>query len=187
MLVNHIASSAYRLQDTLDAVLEISKLEAEVRSLHPERIDVVQVVTETVQELRPMAEEDGVQLRTVLEPSACPMRLDPSALSTILTNLVNNAVKFTPEGGTVTVDLPEPAGGPLTLRVIDTGVGIDESFREEIFEPFTQESVGADREHEGSGLGLAITRHLVELMNGEIDVRSEKGEGTTFTVRLPGA
>ena len=185
-LVRHIATGAYRLKDTLDAVLEISKLEAEARSLHLRTVDVVQEIHKTVDVLRSTATEAGVELRLFVEPDAWQMQVDPSAFGTIVTNLVHNAIKFTPSGGTVTVDVPDPeVEGRFLLRVIDTGIGIKASFLDEIFEPFTQESVGANREKGGSGLGLAITRHLVELMDGDITVHSEKGEGSTFELYLP--
>ena len=101
----------------------------------------------------------------------------------ILTNLLSNAFKFTSTGGvTVTV---EAYADHVVLRVADTGIGIDASFLPRIFEEFTQESEGHARSHEGSGLGLTITRRLVELMNGDITVTSEKARGTTFTLTFP--
>jgi len=98
-------------------------------------------------------------------------------------NLVSNAVKFTDEG-MIRVGLATE-GDWLRLQVQDTGVGIDPKFLPHIFEEFRQENNGLTRAHQGSGLGLAITHRLVEMMGGRIEVQSEKGKGTTFTVWLP--
>ncbi len=100
-----------------------------------------------------------------------------------MVNLVSNAVKFTDEG-MIRVGLATE-GDWLRLQVQDTGVGIDPKFLPHIFEEFRQENNGLTRAHQGSGLGLAITHRLVEMMGGRIEVQSEKGKGTTFTVWLP--
>jgi signal transduction histidine kinase len=109
---------------------------------------------------------------------------DEGALKRIVTNLAENAIKFTPTGGAVEVRVRDD-GADAVLEVADTGVGIDAEFLPDIFNAFEQEEGGIDREHEGSGLGLAITKRLTEALGGTIDVESEKGEGTCFTVRLP--
>ena len=109
--------------------------------------------------------------------------VDPAALAQILEHLLDNALKFTCEGG-VTVHLearPEEA----CLRVVDTGCGIDPAFQPYVFEMFRQESEGLSRTYQGNGLGLTIVRRLVEELRGTIHVESEKGKGAAFTVRLP--
>lgn len=109
--------------------------------------------------------------------------LNEDALHRILDNLLSNAIKFT-DAGRVTVEV-RSGTEDVRIRVADTGIGIEESFREDLFEDFTQESTGLSRTHEGSGLGLAIARRLAEKMNGAIDVESTRGEGSVFTVRFP--
>src|SRR5690606_21016208 len=108
---------------------------------------------------------------------------DKGALSSILHNLLSNALKFTEEGE-VAVRV-EADAGVVRVSVRDTGIGIDASFVPELFSPFRQESTGLSRSHEGSGLGLSIARQLAERMDGAITVESRKGAGSTFTVSFP--
>jgi signal transduction histidine kinase len=98
--------------------------------------------------------------------------------------LLENALKFTPEGGRITLRVRRD-GDDAILEVEDTGIGISEEALPDIFDAFKQESEGLDREYEGSGLGLSNVRKLTDLLGGSIDVESEKGHGTCFTVRLP--
>jgi signal transduction histidine kinase len=111
---------------------------------------------------------------------------DRGALRRVLHNLLSNAVKFTEAGGSVTTRVD---AGPdrVAIEVEDTGVGIAPERLPELFEPFKQAAGGPERSHEGSGLGLAVTKRLVNHMDGEIDVDTECGEGTCFTVSLPRA
>jgi signal transduction histidine kinase len=138
-------------------------------------------VERTVELLQPQAEEKDLTLQ-MEAPEALPAHLDPGATGRILDNLVGNAIKYTPDGGRVDVCLRSDDAW-AELKVRDTGKGIDEDLLPNLFEPFVQ-APGEDGRDEGSGLGLAITKRLVEGMNGEIDVDTELGEGTCFTVRL---
>lgn len=180
----HIFDSAQRLQETLEAMLSLSKLESGAYELRPERLDLAALIEEVAGELSPRVQEAGVKLSAELPNSSFEGRYDEHALRRVLSNLLRNAIKFTPEGGHVEVRarLEEDA---LTLEVEDSGIGISEEAQENIFTPFEQESKGPTREHEGTGLGLAIVREFVEVMDGTIGFESEKGEGTCFTVRLP--
>jgi signal transduction histidine kinase len=173
-----------RLMDTLDSVLQLSKLEA--GALHPtaERIDLVATARKIVDLYRSQAEAAAVALRFESEVASLSGTHDPTLVRRVLSNLLSNALKFTPEEGTVTVRVRAP-DDQVVLTVADTGVGISDAFRPRLFDAFTQESVGLEREHEGSGLGLAIVQRLVELMDGRIDVDSTKGEGTCIRVVLP--
>jgi len=173
-----------RLMDTLDSVLQLSKLEAGVTTPDTERVDLVAQARETCMLFRSQAEDAQIDLRFDPAVDALPGRWASTAVQRVLSNLLSNALKFTPAGGTVTVRI-DRAGDVATMVVEDTGVGISEEDRSRIFEAFTQESEGLQREHEGSGLGLAIVRRLVDLIGGQIDLESTKGEGTCFTVRLP--
>jgi PAS domain S-box-containing protein len=150
-------------------------------------------VSELVQELDPMI---GPQLAakflrySVYLTDADVVVADREKLAQVLINLVSNAVKFTPEGGSVTIDCPRRADGttPDSLRFIrvrDTGVGIPEGKQAVVFEPFVQVDVAPSRRSEGAGLGLAISRDLSRGMGGELRVRSIEGEGASFTISLP--
>ena len=173
-----ILESSRRLLDTLNSVLDLSKLNRE-EQLAPERTDVGAEVRDTVRLFRPQAEAAGVSL-AVEGPSSVPATLDPSALHRCCSNLVSNAIKYTGEGGAVTVRV-RTDDDEVVVVVADTGAGIDPSIRDTLFDPFEQ----SGDESEGAGLGLAITHRLVSLMGGRIDVESTPGEGATFTLRLP--
>ncbi len=130
-----------------------------------------------------MAQQGGLYLRVERATVDTTASLDKSLLSRVLNNLIGNAIKFTNEGGVVvTVGTDEEQ---VWVQVADTGIGISPTFIPHLFEEFRQESTGLSRAYEGSGLGLAISRRLVETMGGAIEVESEKGVGTTFTVHLP--
>ncbi|PEN08811.1 histidine kinase [Longimonas halophila] len=181
---NLIHTSSQRLMETLKSVLDLSKLEAGAMDLSPKPVQVDAEVQSTVDLFQPRASAQDVTLTTHGVDAKCRAVLDKSALDRVLSNMISNAIKFTPSGGSVDVYL-HPTPDAIEIAVADTGVGIDEAFLPDLFEAFTQESTGNTRAFEGSGLGLAITKRLVDLMGGTISVESTKGEGTTFTVRLP--
>jgi signal transduction histidine kinase len=178
-----ILTSSRRLLDTLNSVLDLSKLDREEVHLEPERTDVGTEVRDTVRLFRRQAEEAGVSLE-VEAPTPLPAALDPSALHRCCSNLVSNAVKYTGEGGAVTVRARAEAD-TVVVTVADTGVGIDPAFHDTLFDPFEQSDEGAQQKEGGTGLGLAITQRLASLMGGTIEVESTPGEGSAFTLRLP--
>ena len=178
-----ITSSGKRLMDTLNSVLDVARLKAGQVQLTPEPFDLAAFIRETVQITHSEAEQQDLYLRADV-PDSLPVVLDRGALSRILSNLLGNAIKFTDEGGvTVLLDVPAAAPDRVRLTVRDTGAGISDAFLPHLFEEFRQEATGAD--HPGSGLGLSIVHRLVGLMDGTIDVESERGRGTTFIVTLP--
>ncbi len=177
-----IAGGGRRLLATLNSVLDLARLDAGRQTLRLRPLDVADALRRGTDLLRPLAERRGLTL-TYDGPASFVAPADEGALDRVLVNLLGNALKFTERGG-VTVSLA-PTDTALVLSVADTGIGMDASFLPHVFSEFRQESEGERRSHEGSGLGLAITRRLVELMEGTITVTSERGAGTTFTVRLP--
>ncbi|MFO8099048.1 MAG: PAS domain-containing protein [Salinibacter sp.] len=178
-----IERSSYRLLNTIDSVLDLAKLETGAVAPDRESVDLVDELLGTAEMFQPQADEHDLTLRTeVQEPMTA--RLDPSMLHRILDNLISNALKFTEAGGTVTLRA-RGTDDTVTIEVEDTGPGIPEAFLPNLFESFAR---GAHQTAvEGSGLGLAITKRLTELLGGTVDVDSEVGVGTTFTVRLPRA
>jgi len=176
-----IRQSSTRLKDVLNSVLRLSKLEVGAVEFEPEELDLATEVERTVNLLQPQADEKDLALR-MEAPDELLAHLDPGATGRILDNLVSNAIKYTPEGGRVEVRL-EAADGCAQLEVDDNGQGINEDFLPNLFEPFVQ-APGEDGREEGSGLGLAITKRLVEGMGGQIDVDTEPGLGTCFTVQF---
>ncbi|MBB4091399.1 ATP-binding protein [Salinibacter ruber] len=191
-----IEHSGERLMETLTGVLNLSRLEAGEMDLSPEPACLSEQARQLARELRPQAEEKGLELQ--VEAGAAPVRVwaDEGGLQIVIRNLLSNAIKYTEEGG-VTVrtyreDRDQEDGHPqedswAVLEVEDTGIGMDPDLAEGLFEPFRQASEGFGREYEGTGLGLAVTCRATERMEGSIEVDTEKGEGTCFTVWLPQA
>ncbi len=179
-----IYQSGQRLMKTLDSVLQLSKLEAGAYDLEREPLSLDRLVEDTTELLRPSAAEKAITLTTAVQDSPIPGRWNEGALNRILENLLENAIKFTPEGGRVEVRTWAEDNAAV-LEVEDTGVGIRKEALSEIFEAFKQESEGLTREYEGSGLGLPIVQRLVDAHGGALTVDTEKGGGSCFTVRLP--
>ena len=182
-LIDLIEQSGKRLLNTLNAVLDLSMLEAGSLSLDNEWFDVVEAVQEKMEALEPFAREKGIGLDIAAPMPRIPAYLDRTCLDRILTHLIDNAIKFTREGQ-VTVAIRADAGR-LSIRVEDTGVGICQEFQPHLFDDFKQESSGLARSHEGVGLGLAVTKRMVTLMGGEIGVESVKGRGSVFEITFP--
>lgn len=180
-----IKRSGQRLMETLDAVLNLSKLEAGEMDLSVKRIDLASRAEEVAEQFRRQAEEKGIHFRVETRDSVRVLA-DDGALQIILGNLLSNGIKYTKDGGQLCVRVyrSEDRG---VLEVEDTGIGMDPENAEDLFEPFRQESEGITREYEGTGLGLAVTRKATHHMNGSIEVETEKGRGTRFTVYLPTA
>jgi signal transduction histidine kinase/CheY-like chemotaxis protein len=175
-----------RLQSQLiNDLLDVSRIVAGKLQLDYQAVDLLAVVDDTVDSLRRDAEARGLTLQTSLDPATGPVLGDATRLQQVVGNLLSNAMKFTPAGGRITVDL-RPDGAGSCLMVTDTGIGIEASVLPHIFDRFRQADTTSRRGHGGLGLGLAIVRHLVELHGGT--VRAESGgrdAGTTFIVRLP--
>jgi PAS domain S-box-containing protein len=188
-----IEDGGKRLTETLSAILTLARLETGRVEIDLEELVVSDEVREIATMIQPQAERKGLRFEVSVASRAAQarMRVDRGAFTSILQNLVSNAVKFTEKGGvTITVDVDEPSsaarpGSQVHIHVVDTGIGIDTSFMAHIFEPFKQESSGLSRSHEGSGLGLSIAHQLAEKMHGRVTVVSEKGHGSRFTVSFP--
>ncbi|MCS3669225.1 PAS domain S-box-containing protein [Salinibacter ruber] len=206
-----IEQSGKRLLETLNGVLNLSKLQAGQMEMEAGPIDLPEQARLAAGELRPEAEEKEISLE--LETGGGPAALaeadifaeaDEGGVQIVLRNLLSNAIKYTDEGG-VTVrayredadqkdgdqkDGDQEDGNPqedswAVLEVEDTGIGMDPEVAEVLFEPFRQASEGISREYEGTGIGLAVTREAVDQMGGSIEVETQKGQGTCMTVRLP--
>lgn len=180
---SHIVASARRLYETFNSVLGFAQLEGGESLLDVKPIRTAEPLEEVIPQLRARAEDKGLILRLVDRAGSAHVEADGAGLKRILGNLVGNAIKFT-ERGEIEVEVSASAER-VFIRVRDTGVGIASSFLPRVFDEFQQESNGLDRSHDGSGLGLAITRRLVDLMGGTIEVESEKGLGSIFTVAFP--
>lgn len=171
-----------RLLRLVNQLLDLQRLDAGRMQPSFRPCDMTDFVSQTVDSFRPYCDKKGIALVTSL--TACPqIYLDLEKFDKVLYNLLSNAMKFTPEGGKITVML-QPAGDHCLLKVTDTGIGIRPDQMPHLFERFRQAEGSANRSYEGSGLGLALVKELVDLHGGQISVESVYGEGTTFTVWL---
>lgn len=179
-----ILASGQRLLVLVEAILEMSRLDAADGVLARESVDIGALLEERVAAHRGAAASGGVTTRLDVAPDAGSLALDPRALRRMLDALLDNAIKFNREGGTVVVSARR-AGGALEISVADTGIGITQEDMARLFKPLVQLDAGLARRHGGIGLGLALARRLAELHGGTIEVQSEPGQGSTFTVHLP--
>jgi signal transduction histidine kinase/CheY-like chemotaxis protein len=175
-----------RIQAQLvEDLLGVSRMGSGMLRLDLEPVDLVRIVGEAVEVVRPGAEAREVTISVSAEPGALPMLADARRLQQVAWNLLSNAVKFTPSGGRVDVRVTRKDRLAILL-VRDTGVGIEPGFLPRVFDTFSQQDESTTRSQQGLGLGLAITRHLVALHGGAIEARSDgPGTGSSFEVRLP--
>jgi PAS domain S-box-containing protein len=179
-----IEKSGRRLLDTLNSVLNLSRLEAGEMDLTIKSVDLTEEVREVTDIFQPQVADASLEMEVQLPTSPVRARVDPGGLRIVLRNLLSNAVKFTEAGGTVWVRV-RTVDDEAVLAVEDTGVGIEPEHVSSLFDTFEQGATDPNRSHEGSGLGLAVTKRLVERMDGRIEVDTTKGEGTCFTVAWP--
>ncbi len=177
-----IETSGKRLLETIEGILDLSRLESNTVSLVPRRISLEVEARRIVSLLELQAREKGIAVYVDAE-SPVQAYVDVHYLGRVLMNVVGNAIKFTPSGN-VRIVLSNNAD-TVEIKIIDTGIGISEEFLPHLFEEFYQESDGLARTFEGTGVGLRIAKRLVELMGGSISAESEKGKGSTFTISLP--
>jgi signal transduction histidine kinase/ActR/RegA family two-component response regulator len=182
-----IQSAGKHLLSLINDVLDLSKIEAGKMGLHLETFDVSQAIEEMVTTLQPAAAKNANSIHVHLADNVNTMRADVTKVRQILFNLLSNACKFT-DHGTVTVDVDQihvEKRDWIQFRVSDTGIGISAKQKENLFQEFAQADASIARKYGGTGLGLAITHRFVQLMKGRINVESEPGRGSVFTVQLP--
>jgi signal transduction histidine kinase/PAS domain-containing protein len=181
--VERVRMSAMHLLYLIDELLSFARLEAGQQQIRLQDVDACAIVEEVTAVLEPLAGERGLNLRVEADGPVV-LRTDPARLRQVLLNLVGNAIKYTPQGE-VCLEARTGAGGAAEFRIRDTGVGIASEHLPRIFEPFWQVDSSERARHGGTGLGLSVVRRLVHLLAGSIDVESEVGRGSVFTVSLP--
>lgn len=176
-----IASSAALQAQLIDDLLDVSRIMTNKFAITEARVDLRDVLEDSVSGMRPIAAAKNISLRKNAEPSVL-INGDQARLRQVLTNLLTNAIKFTPPGGLIETRLSHD-GSFAVIEVSDTGEGISAAFLPYVFE---RRSQATERRFAGLGLGLAIVKHIIELHHGSVEVRSEgEGKGATFTVRIP--
>ena len=182
-----VQAGAKHLLALINDLLDLAKIDAGKAELSLAATDCKEVIEEVAASLRPQAEAKGLEF-TVAVPQGLTVRSDRRALSQIVINLVNNAIKFTERGGIRLKAEHRQAGESrrLEISVEDTGIGIRPEDQKKLFGAFTQVDNSANRRYEGTGLGLHLSRKLAHALGGNIEMRSEHGKGSTFVLTLPG-
>ena len=181
-MVRVIAESAERMLGMVNQILEFTRLRAHLMPLERRPVDLAKIVARALDELHPQAEDAGIALTTTTSGADFTVLADEAGLMRVVVNLVGNAVKFTPRGGSVLAQVRD-WGAEVELRVTDTGVGIAAAELPRIFDPYRQAHTG----RKGSGLGLAVVKGLVETHGGRVTVESDPDKGSCFAVTLPRA
>jgi two-component system phosphate regulon sensor histidine kinase PhoR len=190
-----ILKQSDRLNLIIEDLLELSKIESGGVSLKEEPLELRSVIDRTLSMIKPIADKNRHRLVTAVDPSLPPVAGDEGRLVQVLTNLLDNAIKYTPSGGTITVGAKlappvgkvEPPARAIELSVTDTGIGIPEEDRPRVFERFYRVDKARSRELGGTGLGLAIVKHIIEGHGGQVWVEANPPHGSRFVVRLPPA
>jgi protein-histidine pros-kinase len=181
--VSVIESSGKHLLALINGILDLARVASGHVTVRPEQLALATLINDAIERMRPMSDNKGLRL-TVASDATLTVWADHQRLHQVILNLLSNAIKFTPVGGEISVEATA-LGEMARISVRDTGVGIPAEHLDTIFEEFTQVESGMVRSEEGTGLGLPLSRRLVELMAGTIQVESDVGHGSTFTVTLP--
>jgi two-component system phosphate regulon sensor histidine kinase PhoR len=184
-----IARHSARLHQLVEDLLELSRIEAQRLKLQPETIELVPFFEHLASLYSMSASRRSLALRTSLASADLAVLADRRALEQILSNLIDNAIKYSTPGAIITVSAATSSddGAPVAISVADTGPGILPHHLPRLFERFYRVDRGRSRDVGGTGLGLAIVKHLTEVQGGNVEVESTPGRGSIFTVRLPAA
>lgn len=177
-------SNGMRLLKLINDLLDLVRLESGRMEVRREPCEVAAFVKGIASAARQVADDKRLRLETVIDPALGTVLTDRDKLDKIVLNLVFNAIKFTPSGGRVEVRA-ERQGDEFILGVSDTGMGISEKNLQHVFDRFWQADGSAKRKFQGMGIGLALVKELAQIQGGTVEVKSQEGKGTTFTVRLP--
>ena len=176
-------NSARHLLSLINDVLDISKIEAGQLKMNLQQFSLREVIYKVVESNKPFADKKNLILTVSIDDNINDLTSDNLRVQQILLNLVNNAIKFT-DTGTISIKC-FLAANYIRIQISDTGIGIESDKLELLFKPFMQVDTGLTRKHEGTGLGLSICKKLIEMLNGQVEVESIYGSGSTFTVSLP--
>jgi signal transduction histidine kinase len=178
-----IHASGQHLLSLINDILDLSKIEAGKMELELSEFDLPMTIDNALMLVRERAGRRSIELQRTVDDRLGQIQGDERKIRQVLLNLLSNAIKFTPEGGRIEVGA-KPVNGSIEVSVSDTGVGIAPEDQEAVFEEFRQVGT-ADKKVEGTGLGLALSRKFIELHGGKIRVKSQVGEGSTFTFTVP--
>jgi signal transduction histidine kinase len=173
-----------RQLEIINQLLYVARMDAGRIKLKREKTDLAKLMRDVARDQGQAVADRNQQLSFRLPKRPLYAEVDPHFMRMVLENMLSNASKYTPEGGTITLGVRR-APGHIVLRVTDTGVGIDPSLHDSVFEKFTRVENELSTDVNGSGVGLYLTQQIVELHGGSIDVKSSIGKGSTFLVKIP--
>lgn len=173
-----------KLEDMIEDLIMFSLASRGELSMKLDSVDIRRLVSLAVKSATNKAQDRGVTLQAQFVDSVPFVQADPEKIGWVVNQLLDNAIKFTPSGGSVTVSLTEEGANLVNVAVIDTGIGIPQHRMQEIFEPFHQLDGSSTRHYGGTGLGLALVRQIIEAHGSLLDVKSIEGKGTTFKFPL---
>ncbi len=182
----NIKKSAQDLLELINTILDFSDIKAGELRLEMEPFDVHALCRASLRQIEPAVRKKDLHISTTMDSAVTTIQADPQRVKQMLNHLLRNAVKFTPDGGAIGLDV----SGNATTRMVhfsvwDAGIGIDTAHLPQLFQPFKQLQSSPTREYEGAGIGLALVRYLAELHGGSATVESQLGQGSRFTVSLP--
>ena len=185
--LNKIQTAGRHLLDLINNILDLSKIEAGHTAIYVEDIDLHLLMTEIKVTMQPLVHRNGSSFDVYMPSDSAVLHTDVIKLKQILINLLSNAAKFTRDGSVMLSCVLERVDEQdvATFYISDTGIGISSTEIEYLFEPFTQADLSTTRQYGGTGLGLAITKRFCEMLDGQIQVNSELGRGSTFSVQIP--
>ncbi len=185
--LERILDNGKHLLTLINEILDLSKIEAGRMDVELSRVSLDDLILETINQLDGQVRGKNIKLTTELPHTIAPIAADPNKIKQILINLIGNSIKFTEKGSiTIRVTVEAKSNHPVCISVSDTGIGISEDRLETIFEAFKQAEASTTRKYGGTGLGLTISRSLCQLMGYRLEVSSEVGVGSTFSIHLMG-
>lgn len=185
-LIKNIKQNTFRQLRLVDNLLDITRLNSGRFKLNIKNIDIVSLTKQISQSVRLYSDQKNIKLIFTCNLNCKNLAIDDEKLERIILNLLSNAIKFTDKGGTVTVNLDEnKEANMIIIEVSDTGMGIPKDKQEIIFERFGQVDSNLSRHAEGTGIGLSLVKKLVDVLDGQIELESEPGNGSTFRITLP--
>jgi predicted ATPase/signal transduction histidine kinase/ActR/RegA family two-component response regulator len=184
--VQTIESSGSHLLELINDILDLSKIEAGKLELHPSQVSIKSLCKSSAMFIKELALKKQIKFDLQIPDRLPDVIIDELRLRQVLINLLTNAVKFTPSGGSVTLKVEIPSDLTyLKIAITDTGIGISEADKSKLFKPFSQIDTSLNRHHQGTGLGLALVKQIIELHGGNISLESELDRGSCFTISLP--
>ncbi|BBC26072.1 sensor histidine kinase [Pseudanabaena sp. ABRG5-3] len=180
-----IEGSSNHLLNLINDILDLAKIESEQIKLDYKPTSISRLCETSLTFVSQQAFQKRIQISCVLDDELPELLIDERRILQVLINLLNNAVKFTPEGGNITLEVRHQESNCVLLSITDTGIGISPENIKKLFQPFIQIDGSLNRQYEGTGLGLALAKRIVELHNGKIGLTSTLGVGSCFTIELP--